>query len=179
MTKEKWRGVVGFKYYEVSNHGRVRSLDRVVKLHRKDGKIVKQKLTGKIMKLSRTKRGYVHVGLSKNGKVTNKEVHTLVAEAFIGLRPLGKEVRHLDNDGTHNNVSNLCYGTPLENGDDRRKNGKLRGENNPRSVLTEKKVAFIRKHYKFRDKKYNMVALANRFGVGVGAIHLVVSGQRW
>jgi hypothetical protein len=51
-------------------------------------------------------------------------VHSLVAEAFIGPRPIGLEVRHLDGDSTNNAVDNLRYGTHAENMQDRVKHGR-------------------------------------------------------
>lgn len=42
-------------------------------------------------------------------------VHSLVAEVYLGLRPEGQQVRHLNGDSTDNRVDNLAYGTPSEN----------------------------------------------------------------
>lgn len=42
-------------------------------------------------------------------------VHWLVAEAFLGIRPEGLVIRHLDGDGNNNRVENLSYGTPSQN----------------------------------------------------------------
>ena len=100
MTEEIWRPVVGYEgLYEVSNTGRVRSLDRYDRKNRlKKGKLLKNKDNG---------NGYLLCGLSKNGIVKNKYIHRLVAEAFIE-RPDGLyEVNHKDEDKTNNNVDNL------------------------------------------------------------------------
>ena len=51
-----------------------------------------------------------------------KNVHVLVAQAFLGSRPEGMHVCHIDGDKTNNNLSNLKYGTPKENWQDFREN---------------------------------------------------------
>lgn len=91
---EIWKEVKGYEgLYEVSNLGRVRSLDY---LH-----------TGqkRLLKLHKNKKnGYLYVQLCKNGKATTKRVHRLVAEAFLE-NPLGlPEVNHKDECKTNNFV---------------------------------------------------------------------------
>lgn len=58
-------------------------------------------------------------------------VHSLVAEMYIGPRPEGQEVRHLNGDATDNRVENLAYGTHAENQLDIRRHG-----SNPLSKVT-------------------------------------------
>lgn len=98
----EWRVVPGFSTYEVSDAGQVRSL--------RSGKpiVLSQWVDG---------RGYptVHAmpdGTTKRRKV---DVHTMVALAFIGPRPGGHHVRHLDGDSLNNAAANLSYGTVSEN----------------------------------------------------------------
>ena len=106
---EQWRPVKGCEgLYEVSDQGRVRSVDRVVQtpsktLHYK-GKILKSVSVNK----------YGHQGI-KLGSYRRGLVHVLVAEAFLGKRPCGQEVRHLNGDPSDNRVTNLTYGTRSEN----------------------------------------------------------------
>lgn len=59
--------------------------------------------------------GYYRLGLYRDGKRVNCRIHTLVAEAFIGPRPDGLVVRHLDGNHLNNHPSNLRYGTPSDN----------------------------------------------------------------
>lgn len=89
--------------YEVSNFGRVRRLTSGSGTH-----------AGKILSLSMGK-GYAQVGLSKNGKSKRFSVHTLVIESFIGSKPNGYQVHHLDNNPLNNNISNLIYVTHSQN----------------------------------------------------------------
>ena len=112
-TGEHWKPVNGYEgIYEVSSHGRVRSLDRVVT--RSDGKVYRYK--GKVLSEGLSKRGgYRLVSLWDQGKGQTRHVHSLVAEAFIGTRPEGTEVCHNDGNPANNHLDNLRYGTPSEN----------------------------------------------------------------
>jgi len=116
-----WREVVGYEgYYEVSDCGKVRSVDRVVP----DGPNRERKLYGQVMSarpLLRT--GHLGLNLSKDGIVKHKLVHRLVASAWIGPCPDGQQVRHGPNGVADNSVSNLSYGTPTENNLDCRRDG--------------------------------------------------------
>ena len=94
---EEWRPVQANTDYQVSSHGRVRN---------KKGLILKPILT---------KPGYYNVGLWRHSKSQVVRVHKIVAEAFLGPRPEGLVVMHLDNDPANNRLSNLRYGTQSEN----------------------------------------------------------------
>lgn len=101
---EQWRPVVGYEgLYEVSDLGRVRSLPRY-------GTI------GKLLKPGTAKRGgYLYVNLCRDGRPLNRTIHVLVAEAFLGPRPEGFDVRHLDGNRLNCARANLAYGTRSEN----------------------------------------------------------------
>jgi len=62
--------------------------------------------------------GSLYVNLSRDGKYKSFKVHCLVALTFIGPRPEGLDVRHLDGDQVNNNLANLAYGTRSENAGD-------------------------------------------------------------
>lgn len=105
---ERWLPVDGWPGYEVSSLGRGRSLTRVIS----DG-TVRQ---GQILKLSRQKHGgYREMPLSKNNVLTKRYIHVLVAAAFIGPCPEGKEVDHDDGNPENNAVTNLKYKTKSDN----------------------------------------------------------------
>lgn len=107
MNSEKWITVKGYDgLYEVSNFGRVRSVSRVDSYgrHRKEKVLTPH-----------DNKGYMQVGLYKNGKMSWHFVHRLVAEAFIGIRPNGYEVNHIDEDKANNCANNLEYVTRTEN----------------------------------------------------------------
>ena len=106
MIEEIWRPVVGYEgLYEVSNTGRVRSLDRYVKgkgyrLHK-----------GKVLSPIKNKDGYLTVNLCCNGKIQHKTIHRLVIQTFIPNPDNLPEVNHLDEDKTNNSVDNLEWCT--------------------------------------------------------------------
>jgi hypothetical protein len=109
--REKWKKIVGYKkYYKVSNKGNIKSLNR--KMDNKRGIWTK---VGEPMKLMVSNGGYYKINLYKNGKMSTKLVHRLVAISFI-KNPLEKrEVNHIDGDKLNNNINNLEWVTPKEN----------------------------------------------------------------
>ena len=99
-----WMPVKGYgEKYEVSNEGRVRSLN-----YNKTGEV-------KVMKAKKDKNGYLLVNLWKDGKTKTHKVHRLVWEAFRGAIPEGLVINHLDEVKTNNCLSNLEVCTQREN----------------------------------------------------------------
>lgn len=113
IVKEVWISTSELEgYYEVSNLGRVRSIDRLTS--RKDtGTILT--LTGKVLAQSADNCGYRRVRLCINKKNITRKVHRLVAEAFIENVCNKPQVNHIDGDKQNNNVSNLEWVTNGEN----------------------------------------------------------------
>ena len=109
MSKE-WRPVVGYEgFYDVSDIGEVRSVERVVAC----GKGVRV-VPGSVLKPQINEWGYENVCLSKNNKKQNRQVHRIVAEAFIN--PCGGEqINHIDGNKRNNTTSNLEWCTGSEN----------------------------------------------------------------
>lgn len=102
---EIWKAVVGYEgLYEVSNMGKVRSLDRTVK--NKNGLAVKK---GKMIKPAEINTGYLKVNLWKENTGKCFLVHRLVAEAFVGNRANLPEVNHIDENKHNNCANNLEY----------------------------------------------------------------------
>ena len=94
---ETWKPVVGFeRQYEVSSLGRVYS-----------------RLSEKILKPRNA--AYLSFSLRRDGRSHSIYLHHLVAEAFIGPRPGGQEIRHLNGDQYDNCAVNIGYGTHSQN----------------------------------------------------------------
>jgi hypothetical protein len=111
---EVWRPVVGREgLYEVSDQGRVRSLDRWGRGGR--GGRYPKLYRGKLRQPHQQKSGHLLLLLHADGQIKGKEIHTLVAEAFIGPRPEGQEVCHNNGDPADNRVENLRYDTHSAN----------------------------------------------------------------
>lgn len=111
MSAEAWRPVAEVPGYEVSDRGRVRSVARTVA--RSNG--IPQRVAARVLAPHTSTTGYRAVRLCRDGRPIPRKVHALVAAAFIGPRPEGLEVRHLNGDRLDNRAENLAYGTRSEN----------------------------------------------------------------
>lgn len=111
---EIWLPVRGYEgLYEVSDLGRVRSLDREVNYS--DGRVVVKK--GMIRSVSAGANGYENVRLYKDKKPKSHSVHRLVAEAFIPNPENKPQVNHKDRNPLNNEYTNLEWVTHQENAD--------------------------------------------------------------
>lgn len=98
-------------YYEVSNLGRVRALERIVL--KSNG--VLQVRHERIKSQTKDKDGYMTVGLNKNGIQKKVHVHSIVATAFVDGYFLGAEVNHIDFNRVNNNADNLEWVSHKDN----------------------------------------------------------------
>lgn len=138
----EWRPIVGFEgYYEVSENGDVRSIDRVVPatVDSMGRSIPPYLFKGRVLKKRKHRFGYWLVTLSKNNIRCSRTVHRLVAEAFIGSSKKDEVVRHFNGNPEDCRACNLAYGTQRDNMQDaieqdtveygeRRYNAKLKNE---------------------------------------------------
>jgi hypothetical protein len=114
--KELWQPVEGYEgLYEVSNQGRVRSLDREIQKRGRAGVLMNLRLRGKVLKPQMDGNVRLCVALSKNGKYKPFRIHAMVAHTFLGPRPTGLQINHIDGDCQNNIASNLEYCTASEN----------------------------------------------------------------
>ena len=122
---EVWRPVVGFEsLYEVSDHGRVRSLPRVIEKAQGPKRIrCKVRRPERILRTPPNSSGYAVLRLQVNGTRFNRKVHKLVMEAFHGPCPQGLEVRHINGRPSDNRLENLAYSTSSENRLDQARHG--------------------------------------------------------
>lgn len=114
LPNEIWKPVVDFEgFYEVSNHGRIKSLPRRVPCSQGRRLTYKKILSIK----SNIKTNYPTVHLSNNKKRITRRLHVIVAMAFLDFKPNGHEivVDHIDDNKHNNNVENLQLLTPREN----------------------------------------------------------------
>lgn len=159
---EIWRAVCCAPYYEVSNRGRVRSQFKII--------------------ASQDKGKYRVVHLQHNKRRIVRYVHTLVAAAFIGPRPKGHEVDHIDFDPSNNNEENLQYLSRQSNLNRSARVGHFKpprivGEQQWEAKLTERDVRQIRRIYA-RGKVFQR-QLADVYRVTQTTISAVTRGYRW
>lgn len=174
-----WLACASAPAYEVSRSGRIRR-------------------NGRELKPFASKAGYLLVKLSIGGKPGNRLLHSLVAEAFIGARPDGMEINHIDGAKDNNAASNLEYVTASENmqhaymlglrsspppvldyKDEHwttRNPARVRGENNAMARLTEAAVVQLRRRY---AAGASQTALAREFHVSQSLVSNIVLRKTW
>lgn len=145
---EEWRDIPRCEGYQVSNLGRVRSVDRLV-VPRKSSSTRTRRLKGRVLALTLDAvSGYLRVSFFPVGaeRLVTRRVARLVAEAFLGPCPAGMEVAHNNGVKTDNRLENLRYATPKENHADKRLHGTGNaGEKHPLAKLSEDDVREIRR----------------------------------
>lgn len=164
---EIWKAVVGFEgRYEVSDLGRVRSLDfrSAHRLHK-----------GKLRKLylfepKDCKTSYWTINLRKgDGSQNQKKVHRLVAAAFLGPEPEGMCVCHNDGNGMNNRLNNLRYDTMAGNNEDKVKHGVAGWKLSASQVLAIRSLV----------GEFSGIELAEEFGVTTSHISNILTGKTW
>lgn len=111
QPEERWADIPEYIGYQVSDQGRVRTVDRAI-LGR-DGREGLHR--GRVLKPQRLKNGYLEVYLCDGKSRKHRTVHSLVAQMFLGSRPERMDVMHINGDRSDNRVENLAYGTRSEN----------------------------------------------------------------
>ena len=112
---EIWKDIVGYEgLYQVSNHGRVKSLPK------RKGKGAGYIKGESILRHSVNSRGYCNIILCKGGRTKTFALHRLVAEHFIENTLNLPEVDHKDRNTVNNHVSNLRWATRVENNANRK-----------------------------------------------------------
>lgn len=184
LANERWLPVVGYEaYYAVSSLGRVirrkgmrRKADRMIRAH------IHQKC------------GYPSVGLCVAHRAKTFNTHVLVAAAFLGPRPKGLVINHIDGNKQNPRANNLEYVTQHENqmhasrmgllpkGDNHHsalRPGQMpRGENNSQAKLTEEQVREIRARY-VKGGVLTEKAMARLYGVSQTVVHALLSRRTW
>lgn len=161
MEKEIWKDIKGFEsLYQVSNLGRIKSI------RYKNERIMKCK--------PNIVKGYCQAILSNRGRVSYPLVHKLVAAAFIGPCPPGKEVNHKNFIKHDNRDTNLEYLTKLENAQHSAINQR-RGDKSPSAKLTTADVVEILQ----MKGKISARQLGFKYNVERKAVLRIWSGETW
>lgn len=174
MKNEKWLPVAGYEgKYEVSDMGRVRSVDRVVTDVLK-GTVRTRRFLGRVLSPHLVGAGYQSVCLSSGKGPDNRYIHRLVASTFVP-NPEGKpQVNHINVCTTDNRASNLEWVTCSENHKHARLHGNVDGSNGAK--LTSGDVKKIRQRL---EKGETQRSIAEDYGVRQPAISGISSGKNW
>jgi hypothetical protein len=166
FDNEEWRAAFGdySLRYEVSSSGRVRRST--------PGRLT---WAGRMIATSRDRKGYPTVGLFNGRSTRSVKIHRLVAAAFLGDRPPGFQVNHIDGDKTNNRVGNLAYVSPEENRAHAHRIGLLVGLRVPKK-LNEQAVKAIRL---LASRGTSLRLLARLHGVCHQTIREVVHRETW
>mgnify|MGYP001769294390 CR=1 FL=1 len=149
-----WKDIKNYEgWYQVSDSGQVRSLDREVKY--RDGR--KRVFKGTVLKPRFTK-GYPTVNLGKNKKMETFQVHRIVANHFLEKPSYAECVNHIDGIKTNNNVSNLEWVTYARNNQHAREMGLNNSKGEPLVKYNEQikiKVVMLDKDKLIRIENYS------------------------
>jgi hypothetical protein len=160
MTQEiEWRDIKGFEgFYQVSNTGRVRSLDR-----HNGVRIFK----GRELSPHKSSEGKPLVSL--RGLLIKRDivVHQIVAQTFLPPTGSSRTVRHIDGDGTNNHVNNLEWIVNIRKTRPLKERGRK---------LNCAKVAEIRASI---DKGVSLTQIADRYQVGLSVISRIKNNKAW
>jgi hypothetical protein len=167
---EVWKPIPGYVgYYEASNIGRVRR-SGATRLN-PPGHIMFQNYG--------PRTGYRLVQLCRDNDPKTRTVHSVVAAAFLGLRPKGKQVNHIDGNKLNNRLDNLEYVTPSENNLHAIRLGlhKIqRGEDVGQAKLTRGVVSDIRRRVMRGEMQKD---LAGEYGVARTTVNHIVKNRTW
>lgn len=167
---EKWKQIPNFSRYEASTKGRLRSTN-----YKNSGKT-------KVLKPADGGDGYLKTMLlNDEGKYKSWGVHKWIALTFLGPKPEGMEINHIDGVKINNEPDNLEYCTRSENLIHAYENGLLdtkRGSKNGMAKLTESDVKEIRRHAEQSGRYYGRKELAEKYGVSDGQIKDIVNRRR-
>lgn len=176
---EEWRPVKDYEgRYEVSNLGRVRSLDhkaeRIINGVHNDIDVKGRLLTPRIIR-----KGYLRVCLSKHDYL----VHRLVANAFVPNPDNLPQVNHIDEDKTNNRADNLEWVTNKENSDHGTRNERIATANAMSVVMMDKDGNDLRRFDSINDAArwlggMHFVSAISRVCRGIKP-HIIAGGYRW
>jgi hypothetical protein len=119
MSPEGWLPITSWPGYEVSDHGRVRSMD-----HRTVTSRGARNYKGRVLSQTVLPLGYHAVSARVADGEKKFRVHVLVLEAFVGPRPAGMDGCHNDGNPANNNLSNLRWDTRAANMADMKRHGR-------------------------------------------------------
>lgn len=178
---EIWKDVIGREgEYEVSNLGRIRSVERVIEQVSRSGNRYERVMKSRVLSPRPGTSGrYLYVTMAGKSGTYNESVHSVVAKAFVPNPENKPEVRHLNGDSFNNFPENLMWGTHKENEEDKKLHGTIaKGEKCGASKITEVMAREIK--IKVAGKKRGVIAkVARECGVSRGIVGKIANNKAW
>lgn len=173
--KEVWKPIPPCPGYEASSLGRIRSLDRMVKMKSKFGLVFYRPYKGKILKPLITNAGYIRFIAPMYKSFL---VHRAVCWTFLGEPPtLKHHAAHLDGNALNNKIENLAWVTASENCLHKKEHGTdASGSKNNKARLIESDIPKIMKKYL---DGYSTIRIAKIFKVSDSTIRNIIYGITW
>lgn len=182
VMNEEWKPIVGYeRFYEVSNHGRVRSVARTIPHRNRWGQEATLSFPTRVVKNYTRKDSYVSVCLCRDGVLKNFLVHRLVTEHFLP-NPDGLPVtNHKNGIKGDNRVENLEHCTLSQNSRHAFATGLFKpvcpcGEKNGSSKLTAQIVLEMRA---LRKAGRTLQSIADCYGVTNGTVSKIELRKSW
>ena len=169
------------KWYQVSNYGRIRSVDRIIMNSIGTQRFYKGQFLKPNYLRSKSQRKYrsschLAVSINKNKRFFCMPIHKMVKESFEGPTPHGYEISHDDSNPHNNFICNLIFRTPKEH----KRHDKIglsnSGENHPSVCFNDKVVNNIKNLY-FSGTITNQAELARRFNIPHKTINNWILGK--
>lgn len=175
LNNEIWIDINGYEgSYQISNMGRVKSLDRYIT----NGKYENRLIKGKVKAIGKNNRDYCIIVLYKNDVGKTNLIHRLVALHFIPNPDNKPDVNHKFGNKDDNRFFMLEWNTKVENTNHAIRNGLImqNGEDSVLSKLTEYDVLEIRK---LNREGWKNIDLSYKFKVCNQNISLIVNRKAW
>lgn len=171
MKTEIWKDIVGYEgYYQVSNLGRIRSLDRTV-----TSRNTTRTIRGKILKPKiNSINGYNSVMLGMSGVAKYVRVHRVVAQSFIDNPDNKPEINHINGNKSDNRVLNLEWVTHRENHKHRIS---VLKQTSGAAKITKNIADEIRE--RFANGNITQTALGKEYGLCQQNISLIINRKCW
>jgi len=185
LNNEIWKDIPEYeKFYQASNLGRVKSLDRIMWVEKRKRYLP---LKGQILSPKTDKYGYLCIVLCRDGKHKHITVHRVIAKTFIPNFNNYSEINHINCDKQDNRIENLEWCTTQQNGFHKWKIKGIKCLEEPiydmfLSEFSAKKlnidtVRKIRRLY--NQGKYTQQEVGDMFNISACHVSDIVNNKKW